>query len=549
MSYQTLYRKFRPLVFDQVVGHNNTIQTLINQVTSAQVAHAYLFTGSHGTGKTATSRILSRAVNCEQPQGANPCNQCPTCQSILNDVNMDVFEMDAASNNGVDDIRELVEIVKFPPSSCRYKVMIIDEVHMLSKGAFNALLKTLEEPPGYMIFILATTEPHKVPATITSRCQRFEFKRIDNAVMLANLQDICQQLNITADETALQLIVRLAEGGLRDAQSLLEQCISYGDQALSYQQVSQIMGRTDDDDILNLASHVLQRDRAAILDELQRHYHSGRDINVLLSELIALFRSAMRYSIIQDDKSVDLPDSELNWLKANCADYSSQVWLNALEHLLEADAQVRYAAHPWTALELVLLKTHSDKQSLLQRIEALENTITTGAINVQLTNQAAQAVPNSTTNVANKPAPSTPTPQKKQTQPSAGNAGNRPTQRQSPVLTCPDGKLDTACVKQHWSDYLLVVKGKLVSTYAMLVDAQPISYEAGILTIALSDKTRILKGALEHPDNNKNIVVAFLEYFGESAKVNIVVAEQDTRDQQLKTLFKDVVDESKIIIQ
>ncbi len=220
MSHISLYRRFRPKSFDEVVGQANTIATLTNQIASDRIAHAYLFTGSRGTGKTSTAKILARAANCEQRNGANPCNTCQTCQSILNDANIDVIEMDAASNNGVDDIRELREIVKFPPSSCRYKVMIIDEVHMLSKGAFNALLKTLEEPPEYIIFILATTEPHKVPATISSRCQHFGFKHIENDIMRDNLTDICQSLDITVEPDALNLIIKLADGAMRDAHSL-----------------------------------------------------------------------------------------------------------------------------------------------------------------------------------------------------------------------------------------------------------------------------------------------------------------------------------------
>ena len=227
MSYKALYRKFRPRIFEEVVGQTSVTQTLRNQIASGKIGHAYLFSGIRGTGKTSTAKIFSRSVNCLNPSDGNPCNVCEICQGIIDERIMDVVEIDAASNNGVDHIRELRENVKYPPSEAKYKVYIVDEVHMLSQGAFNALLKTLEEPPSYVIFILATTESHKIPATIHSRCQEYEFKRLGYDDILYQLTMVTDSMNISVDDESLRLIINNAEGAMRDALSLLDQVISF----------------------------------------------------------------------------------------------------------------------------------------------------------------------------------------------------------------------------------------------------------------------------------------------------------------------------------
>ena len=232
--HKALYRAYRPQNFEDVVGQQHIIRTLKNQIESNNVGHAYLFTGTRGTGKTSTAKIFARAVNCVQSKDQEPCNECEVCRDILNDNVMDVVEIDAASNNSVDDIRELRESVKYSPTKAKYKVYIIDEVHMLSQGAFNALLKTLEEPPSYVIFILATTEPHKIPATILSRCQRFDFKRVTVKDMTDRMKKICNEENIEVEEKALNLIARNSQGALRDALSILDQCISFSYNKIEY---------------------------------------------------------------------------------------------------------------------------------------------------------------------------------------------------------------------------------------------------------------------------------------------------------------------------
>ncbi|MEA1975596.1 MAG: DNA polymerase III subunit gamma/tau, partial [Bacillota bacterium] len=227
MSHLALYRKFRPLVFDDIVGQDSIVNTIKNQIENNTFGHAYLFNGIRGTGKTTIAKIFARSINCLSPIGANPCNECEICKSILENTSMDIIEMDAASNNSVDDIREINENVMFPPSNSKYKVYIIDEVHMLSKGAFNALLKTLEEPPEYVVFLLATTEPNKIPDTILSRCQRYDLKRVSANDILIRLKYVLNQLGIEYDNGALDLIISKAEGSVRDSLSILDKCLSY----------------------------------------------------------------------------------------------------------------------------------------------------------------------------------------------------------------------------------------------------------------------------------------------------------------------------------
>ena len=274
--HKALYRAYRPQNFEDVVGQEHIIRTLKNQIENNNVGHAYLFSGTRGTGKTSTAKIFARAVNCENSTNQEPCNECEVCKDILNDNIMDVVEIDAASNNSVDDIRELRENVKYSPTKAKYKVYIIDEVHMLSQGAFNALLKTLEEPPSYIIFILATTEPHKIPATILSRCQRFDFKRVTVKDMTARMQKICNEENIVVEDKALNLVARNSQGALRDALSILDQCISFGDNKIEYKDVVELLGTVNVEQLFELAKCIIEQDTRQSLQILNEFVIWGK---------------------------------------------------------------------------------------------------------------------------------------------------------------------------------------------------------------------------------------------------------------------------------
>ena len=256
--HKALYRVYRPIVFEDMIGQEHIIKTLKNQIKEGNLNHAYLFCGTRGTGKTTAAKILSRAVNCDNLENNNPCNQCESCVSILDNSNIDVVEIDAASNNSVDDIRELRETVKYTPSNSKYKVYIIDEVHMLSQGAFNALLKTLEEPPSYVIFILATTEPNKIPATILSRCQRFDFKRVSINDLMDRMRNICKSENIEIDEESLRIVARNGQGSVRDSLSILDKCVSFTDGVINASDVEDILGITDPIQLIEFARNIIE---------------------------------------------------------------------------------------------------------------------------------------------------------------------------------------------------------------------------------------------------------------------------------------------------
>ena len=292
--YQALYRKYRPQRFDDVVGQNHITKTLKNQVAASRTSHAYLFTGTRGTGKTTCARLLARAVNCEHPVDGNPCNECASCRGILDGSILDILELDAASNTGVDNMRAILEETIYPPTNVRMRVYIIDEVHMLSAGAFNALLKTLEEPPEYVMFILGTTELNRVAATVQSRCQRFDFKRITQLDLAANLSHICEKEGISIEPDALEMLARLADGSARDSLSLLERCLSQReDRVIDLPGVISALGVSPSQTVDELARAIASMDATSALTTLDRLYMDGRELRSILETLALYFRDIL----------------------------------------------------------------------------------------------------------------------------------------------------------------------------------------------------------------------------------------------------------------
>src|SRR3712207_4001870 len=294
--HKALYREYRPMVFEDVIGQDHIIKTLINQIKTDNLSHAYLFCGTRGTGKTSTAKILARAVNCTDAN-IKPCNKCEVCTSILDSSNLDVIEIDAASNNSVDDIRELRDTVKYTPNSSKYKVYIIDEVHMLSSGAFNALLKTLEEPPSYVIFILATTEPNKIPATILSRCQRFDFKRIGLDTLVSKMRDICDREGVEISDQALSMVARNGQGSVRDSLSILDKCLSFSNGPIDIDDVTELLGAADPGQLINFAEAIIGADVARSMQLVEDYFMWGKDIKLLVEDLTGVFRSILMIKI------------------------------------------------------------------------------------------------------------------------------------------------------------------------------------------------------------------------------------------------------------
>ena len=387
--YQALYRKYRPQTFDDVVGQMSVTQTLKTQLQSGRLSHAYLFTGSRGTGKTSSAKILAKAVNCENPQDGNPCNRCKSCLAIDSGSCMDVLEIDAASNNGVDNVRDLRDDAVYTPSQVKMRVYIIDEVHMLSISAFNALLKIIEEPPEHLLFILATTELHKVPATILSRCQRFSFRRISQEDIAARLQYVAYEENIDLDETAARVLARLADGGMRDGLSLLDQCASATTGELTADKVYACLGIAGIQQCGELMTHIADHDTGSALALLNRFYAEGKDMGALLDELACLTRDFM---VMQS-----APKEAINLLSGVASDEEvkslsvrfTQPELVRMLDIIQKTAAgfVRSASRRMDAelciVNLCQPELKLDAESLNARLTRLEDRINSGDISVK----------------------------------------------------------------------------------------------------------------------------------------------------------------------
>lgn len=381
MAYQALYRSYRPQDFKSVAGQRHVVTTLQNAIKLNKVAHAYLFSGPRGTGKTSMAKIMAKALNCVHGPTTEPCNECEICKGITKGTISDIVEIDAASNNGVDEIRDLRDKVKYLPSECRYKVYIIDEVHMLSQGAFNALLKTLEEPPSHVIFILATTEPHKIPATILSRCQRFDFQSLDKADIVERLQYVLNAENIKATPEAVDLIAESSEGGMRDALSLLDQSISYStDDVISEDDVLAVSGNISSQIILHMLKEALESNSAEVLKSLGEIISDGKEIPRIINDVIIFLRDALLAKIGSSNslKSV-YKTEEYQVFLAKISNEIIYKWLDILNDTLN---NIKFTTQKRAYLELGLLKMAdghlNDYASLLGRVEALERQIALG---------------------------------------------------------------------------------------------------------------------------------------------------------------------------
>ena len=384
MAYTAFYRKHRPQNFDEVRGQEAVVTTLRNQIKSGRVGHAYLFCGTRGTGKTSIAKIFARAVNCEHPENGNCCNACPTCQGILNGTSMNVVEIDAASNNGVDNIREIREEVKYPPTEGKYRVYIIDEVHMLSAGAYNALLKTLEEPPSYVIFILATTEVHKIPVTVLSRCQRYDFKRIPTESIYDQLVSITQKEGVEAEENALRYIARAGDGAMRDALSILEQCVSfhYGER-LTYEQVLEIIGASDIDVFVDLMTAIRDRETTRALVTIDDICYSGRDPGQFISDFVWFMRNLLmlQTGVVSDEEIGILPERRPK-LEQLAQSLTMEQLMNYIRVFSETGNRLRAATQKRAVLEVDVLKLMypqmlgaQTEQALSMRISKLEQMV------------------------------------------------------------------------------------------------------------------------------------------------------------------------------
>ncbi len=393
MSYTALYRKFRPGHFDQVKGQDPIVTTLKNQIISDRIGHAYLFCGTRGTGKTSIAKLFAKAINCEAPVQGSPCGNCASCKTIASGASMNVIEIDAASNNGVDNIREIVDEVSYSPAEGRFKVYIIDEVHMLSIGAFNALLKTLEEPPSYVVFILATTEVHKIPITILSRCQRYDFRRITVETIAGRLRELMDTEQIRIEEQALRFIARMADGSMRDALSLLDQCIAFHfGQELTYEKVLDVLGAVDNQVFEELLHLVLQKNVAGCIRLLEEVVIQGKELTQFVGDFSWYLRNLLLIKttgestdtgMVDMEEMLNLSPENIRKLRLESQALETETILRYIRIFAELSSQMKYAVQKRILIEIALIKLckpqmETDNDSLRERIRNLEERMEQG---------------------------------------------------------------------------------------------------------------------------------------------------------------------------
>lgn len=400
MSYTALYRKWRPTSFEDVKGQDHIVQTLKNQITSERIGHAYLFCGTRGTGKTSIAKIFARAVNCEHPIDGSPCNECAACKNIMTGSSLNVMEIDAASNNGVENIREIREQVQYPPTEGNYKVYIIDEVHMLSTGAFNALLKTLEEPPSYVIFILATTEVHKIPITVLSRCQRYDFKRITIGTLADRLRELSQAEQIEVEDRALTYIAKAADGSMRDALSLLDQCVAfhYGER-LTYDQVLEVLGAVDTTIFSQMFRAVREEKTKDCIYKLEELVIQGRELTQFVNDFIWYMRNLLVLKTTDDAEEIlDMSADNRKMLEEDAGFADEETLMRYIRIFSELSNQLRYASQKRVLVELAFIKLtkpamEHNLDSIVERLSKIEDQLEEGVpVNPSMMGQIPAAV-------------------------------------------------------------------------------------------------------------------------------------------------------------
>lgn len=410
MSYTALYRKFRPAKFDEVKGQDHIVTTLKNQIITNRLGHAYLFCGTRGTGKTSVAKIFAKAVNCENPIDGSPCGICSICEAISKGSSMNVIEIDAASNNGVDNIREIRSEVEYSPTSGKYKVYIIDEVHMLSMGAFNALLKTLEEPPSYVIFILATTEVHKLPITILSRCQRYDFRRISIETISERLKELLAVEKQEYEDRAVRYVAKMGDGAMRDALSLLDQCIAFNiGECLTYDKVLDVLGVVDTEIFTEMFQKIVKRDVSGLMKTVEEIVMQGRELTQFVTELTWYFRNLLLLQGSDNMQDVlDVSAEQLDSMKEASALADSETLIRYIRIFSDLSNEMKYAAQKRILLEVALIKLckpqmENDITSLLDRINQIEEKLEKGEFNLDFIQQITSEHTSNTDTIAEQP--------------------------------------------------------------------------------------------------------------------------------------------------
>lgn len=528
MAYTALYREWRPSTFKDVVGQKHITITLKNQIKNERIAHAYLFCGTRGTGKTSTAKIFAKAVNCLNLQDGEPCNECEMCKKIDSNMLIDIEELDAASNNSVDNIRTIIEEVYYPPREAKYKVYIMDEVHMLSTGAVNAFLKTLEEPPSNVIFILATTDPQKLPITILSRCQRFDFKRIKSDEIFKRLRFIMNEQVFFADDNSLRLISRISDGAMRDALGVLDQVISTGNGKVEYDDVVSILGLITNENLIKLTDSIIRRDIEECIKVIEKIMFSGKDSNNIIKDLILHMRNLLIIKVSQNPYEVlDMSEENIALIKEQSEKVRVEEIMRFIRILQKAEEQSKWVKQSRIYLELAIVEMckieyDTSKEIILSRLNMLEEAMKSGEVKV-----ACESV------TVNK--------SKYKDEIKKGNVVNS---NQSKDLKDenivrpidqfnPDSKVNIDMVKKYWKDILETFKGKrLMVIYASLMTAVPLKCINGEITLMYGKQYAFNKQRLEK-ENNRNMVESiFSQVLKDKVRIKYII--EDEKDEEIE---------------
>ncbi|HGG0418850.1 DNA polymerase III subunit gamma/tau [Clostridium botulinum] len=529
MGYTALYREWRPRTFKEVVGQKHITVTLKNQVIEKRIAHAYLFCGTRGTGKTSTAKILSKAVNCLNPKDGEPCNECEICNKINSGTLMDVIEMDAASKRKLEDIKEVIENVKYPPQEGKNKVYIMDEVHMLTQEAVNAFLKTLEEPPSNVIFILATTDPQKLPITILSRCQRFDFRRIRNEEIFERLRSIVSEQGIYADDKSLNLIARMSDGAMRDALSILDQVISTGDGKVEYDQVLDMLGLVTNENLLRITNSIIEKDVEKSMRIIEDIVLSGKDINNFMKDMITHLRNILMIKVSKNPNEIlDMSSENIDLVKEQAEKIRIEEIMRNIKILQEAEQQSKWVKQSRIYLELAVLKMckieyDTSKEVILSRLNKIEELIKSGNIKLAMKEE------------------------KKKTESKEFDIKKIKENIKDDKIEeyNKDSKLTVETVKKMWHDILEAFKARrLMVLYAALVTANITSCKEGAITLNYNKQYSFNKKRLEKPENNKIVQEIFSEVLKEKIRIIYTVEEKAKEENLSEEILKNTFGEN-----
>lgn len=536
--YRAFYRKYRPSTFTDVVGQGHITKTLENAVKTGKTSHAYLFTGSRGTGKTSCAKILAKAVNCIDSQDGNPCNSCEICKGIDSGAILDIIEIDAASNNGVDNIRDLREEANFTPANAKYRVYIIDEVHMLSIGAFNALLKTLEEPPAHVIFILATTEVHKLPSTILSRCQRFDFKRIPPEAIAERLKEVAVKENLQISDDGAMLIARIADGAMRDALSLLDRCSSY-EGIIDSAVVANSAGLAGREHIFELCDCILEKDAAKALEVVNKLYNDSCDMERLIIELTSHFRNLMVSKAVKNFQDMIIcSQGEIEIIRQQSAKTTLSTIMSCIDVLTASASTMKQGANRRTSAELCIIRLctpslDGDMNAILRRLSELESAVASGKITVKAETPAPVKVESKPEKIENKPEP-------------VVEEGKEPEKKEIPLPEPPPPQEETITPKNigtvpfgSWPEVLEKLFSQDKSLIAMLTGSSAFIHQDKYLLIKGSP---VLELYLKTGDYSKTIKAAVAEVTGRNYTLAVYNNKQE---ETQKNPLSDLVSKAK----